>query len=289
MENYKKTKTEVINDLIYDILHSNYNTIKYTKYLYQKTLCKKHKQLLKNKELKDIYQNKRCFVLGNGPSLNNQKIELLKDEIVFMVNRSFLDKRYQIIKPKYHVIVDNKLATGEWPITYLDDIININPEVTFLLNSKWYDLELFKEYKNKYKIYWIDQSLQFTSFNLNKNIDLTKKTYGKNVVEQGIVTASYMGIDNIYISGVDGDGFINLLLDQPSHSYGSNEDDIKKFKSWQGIREAICSVCSWMLSWSYLNQYILNNHSKIINLSGRGIITMVETDSFDNIVGKDND
>lgn len=289
MEPYKKTKTEIINDLIYDILHSIYNTVKYTKYLYQIFFLNKNKYLLKNKELKNIYYNKRCFVLGNGPSLNNQKIELLKDEIVFMVNRSFLDERYKIIKPKYHVIVDNKLATGEWPITYLDDISDLNPDVTFLLNSKWYDLELFKTYKNKYNIYWIDQSLQFTSFNLNRKIDLTKKTYGKNVVEQGIVVASYMGIDKIYITGVDGDGFVNLLLNQPSHSYGSNEDDIKKFQSWQGIRESISSVSNWMLTWSYLNHYILNNKSKIINLSGRGIITMVDTDNFDNIVGKNND
>jgi hypothetical protein len=289
MENYKKSKTECINDFIYDILYSLFNTMRCIKFLFEKLIFNKHKELLKNKELKNIYKNKRCFVLGNGPSLNAQNIELLKDEIVFMVNRSFLDSRYEIIKPKYHVIVDSKLATGVWPITYLDDIAQKNPDVIFLLNSKWFDLEIFQAYKKKYTIYWIDQSLELTNFNLNKKIDLTKKSYGKYVVEQGIVTASYMGCDTIYITGVDGDGFANLLLNQPSHSYGTNNDDIERFKSWRGIREAICSVCNWMLSWHYLNKYILNNQSKIVNLSGRGIITMVETDNFDNVVRKLND
>jgi len=285
MENYKKTKTEIVSDFIFDLLYTLFNLIKYTKYLYEKIVFKTHQQLSKNKELKNIYKNKRCFVLGNGPPLNTQNIELLKDEIIFMVNRSFLDERYEKIKPQYHIIVDNKLATGVWPITYLDDIASINPEVTFFLNSKWFDLDIFQIYKDKYTIYWIDQSLEFTSFDLNKKIDLTKKTYGKNVVEQGIVTAAYMGFSDIYITGVDGDGFANLLMNQQSHSYGTNNDDIEKFKSWIGIREAICSVCRWMQTWYYLDKYISNNGSKIINLTGRGIITMVELKDFDKIVG----
>ena len=93
-----------------------------------------------------------------------------------------------------------------------------------------------------------------------------------------------MGFKNIFISGVDGDGFANLLLNQKSHSYGVNADDIEKFSTWQGVRQSICSVCKWMLAWHYLDKYISNNDSIIINLSGRGIMTMVATDSFENVV-----
>ena len=85
---------------------------------------------------------------------------------------------------------------------------------------------------------------------------------------------------------MDGDGFANLLLSQKSHSYGVNADDIERFSTWQGVRQSICSVGKWMLTWYYLDQYITNNDSKIINISGRGIITMVAADRFEDVIGR---
>ena len=37
-----------------------------------------------------IHRNKRCFVIGNGPSLNKMNLDLLKDEITFASNAFFL-------------------------------------------------------------------------------------------------------------------------------------------------------------------------------------------------------
>ena len=283
MAGYRKTKREVLDTAIHNSINNLFNVFLWSRFYLEKFFFSRHSQLSRNIELKNIYYGQRCFVLGNGPSLNGQNIELLQDEVVFMVNRAFLDPRYSVIKPAYHVIIDDKLSTGEWPVTYLDDIVEQNPNVTFLLNSRWYDLEIFAQYKKKYRIYWIDQSLKLTRYSVSKTVDLTKITYGGFVVEQGIVSASYMGFSNIFITGVDGDGFANLLLDQKSHSYGVNNDDIEKFSSWQGVRQSLCSVCKWMLSWHYLDKYIKSNNSKIVNLTGRGIITMVSMDKFSNI------
>lgn len=284
MAGYKESKREVLETTINNSINVTFNLFVSVKFFFERMILNEHRQLLNNSELKNIYKGQRCFVLGNGPSLNSQKIELLKDEIVFMVNRSFLDPRYEIIAPKYHVFVDDKLSTGEWPLTYLDEIHKKNPNVIFLLNSKWFKLDIFSDYKKKYRIYWIDQCLKLSNYGLNSKIDLTKRNYGGFVIEQSIVVACYMGFKNIFISGVDGDGFANLLLNQKSHSYGVNADDIEKFSTWQGVRQSICSVCKWMLSWHYLDKYISNNDSIIINLSGRGIMTMVATDSFENVV-----
>ena len=126
MAGYRKTKRDVLELFIHNLINNLLNVFLYLGYFFGKIFKGQHKQLLRNIELKDIYTGQRCFVLGNGPSLNNQKIELLKDEVVFMVNRSFLDPRYADISPKYHVIIDDKLSTGEWPITYLDEILNKN-------------------------------------------------------------------------------------------------------------------------------------------------------------------
>lgn len=125
--------------------------------VYEKTLfyinriSGKYDFLKNNVYLKEIYKNKRVFLLGNGPSLNDFDLKKLNNEIVIMVNRSFEHPDYEIIKPKYHIFIDPKLATGDWPIEYLEIIYKKNPDVTLLLNAKWYHLEKFSKYRNKKK------------------------------------------------------------------------------------------------------------------------------------------
>lgn len=40
--------------------------------------------------LKDAHQGKRCFIIGNGPSLKKTDLSLLKDEFTFGMNRIYL-------------------------------------------------------------------------------------------------------------------------------------------------------------------------------------------------------
>ncbi|MGD8605070.1 MAG: DUF115 domain-containing protein [Anaerolineales bacterium] len=41
-------------------------------------------------ELKNIHRGERCFILGNGPSLNQTDLSLLENEITFGLNRIYL-------------------------------------------------------------------------------------------------------------------------------------------------------------------------------------------------------
>jgi hypothetical protein len=269
MESYKRTRKEKLDDLYFETI----NKLKFVKFLYEKTLTGKHKQLEKNIELKDIHEGKRCFVIGNGPSINNQDLILLKDEIVFMVNRAFLDPRYETIKPKYHVIVDSKLATGEWSITFLDEIIKKNPDVTFLLNSKWYDVDIFQPYKEKYNIFWVDGSLTITPFFFNKKINLTTRTYSNAVVEYGIISAVYMGCKEISILGVDGNGLCYSLLGRTdSHSYGHNPEDL--IMSFQKIVGALNSMSHSLRKWHHIFEYCENSDIVLKNLTEDGILLL---------------
>ena len=40
-----------------------------------------------NAEFKDIHKGQRCFIVGNGPSLNDEDLSLLENEYVFTVNK----------------------------------------------------------------------------------------------------------------------------------------------------------------------------------------------------------
>ena len=41
-------------------------------------------------ELKDVHRGQRCFIIGNGPSLKNTDLSLLKEEFSFGMNRIYL-------------------------------------------------------------------------------------------------------------------------------------------------------------------------------------------------------
>lgn len=68
--------------------------------------------LRKNVELKSIYNNKRCFIIGNGPSINSQDLKLLKDEYTFVVNPFFEFKDYEAVHPKFYCLIDPAYFEG---------------------------------------------------------------------------------------------------------------------------------------------------------------------------------
>ena len=82
----------------------------------------RYKFLKRNIELKNIYNNKRTIIIANGPSINNFDLKKVQNELLIMVNRSFLHPDYEFIKPNFHIFVDPKLASGQWPLEYIDII-----------------------------------------------------------------------------------------------------------------------------------------------------------------------
>ena len=64
------------------------------------------KVLSKNKELENRFSGKRCFIIGNGPSVKQQDISVLKDEFVFTVNYSANSKQFNEVKTTAHIWTD---------------------------------------------------------------------------------------------------------------------------------------------------------------------------------------
>lgn len=61
------------------------------------------------KPLKNKHLNERCFILGNGPSLNETDLELLEGETVFACNAAFLLFDRINWRPTYYTCVDTRV------------------------------------------------------------------------------------------------------------------------------------------------------------------------------------
>jgi len=249
-----------------------------------KRLTGKYEYMKRNIELKNIHKGKKGFLIANGPSINKQNLKLLKNEITFFVNRSFLHKDYKYIKPTFHVIVDSKLATGEWNIDFLDKIIEVNPEVIFLLNAKWHYLDKFQPYieDDRFKIYWVDTNLFTTPFYRYRKIDLTRLTYGSAVSGAATTSMIYMGIKDIYFLGQDGNGLCYEIIDRDSHFYGSNPEN--KRKKMKDIYSDLYMMSLTLKNWTYFNNYCKEIGVNIYNCTEGGIFNMLDRKKYEEVV-----
>ena len=255
-------------------------------FFYIKSLTGKFQYMKKNKQLKNLFIGRRGFLVANGPSINNQNLKLLKNEITFFVNRAFLHRDYEFIKPTFHIFVDHKLATGEWDINFLDQVLAKNSEVTFFLNSNWYYLDKFQPYiKDKiFKIYWVDMKLFTTPFHKNRKIDLTKITYGAGATGVAKIGMIYMGIKDIYFLGKDGNGLCYELIEKDSHFYGTNIENKKK--SVKDIYGDLFMMSVALKNWTYFNQYAKQIGVNIFNCTDGGIFNMFERKNYEEVINE---
>lgn len=71
--------------------HSFYNYLYFIKEeLLFHTLPAGHRSLWHLKKLRNSHTGRRCFILGNGPSLRRTNLDLLRNEITFGLNRIYL-------------------------------------------------------------------------------------------------------------------------------------------------------------------------------------------------------
>jgi|TARA_B110000305_G_C19425929_1_gene633553 hypothetical protein len=213
------------------------NQIQYAK-AYLKFLP--HKKFVKNNyELKNIHKGKRCFLLGSGRSIDHEDLSVLKDEIIIAIN-SFSQhphfkemcnsevRKYFFSAPihapysKDHWIKHLKELERVIPnnVTNIFGLDNYNPNQMTICN----DNNIFLNHKT----YWLfsnvvnNLGLYKTSEN---DLDLQSNIWTSNTGSIGaLITALYMGFDEIYLLGMDHDYFLHNTGE--GRFYGINKESL---------------------------------------------------------------
>lgn len=169
------------------------------------------KSLRKNIDLKNKYQGKRCFIVGNGPSLRSMDLTKLQNEITFTVNNIMYDRNiYNTINTDYHVLIDPLYfclnPTNREDISTIELLKSINySKKRPVCISSYEGFDSFNQngLAKTLDIYYIYQHRNFVKaysrpINLTKNIPSSQ-----NVVQAAIFSAMYMGFKEIYLIGCD--------------------------------------------------------------------------------------
>ena len=138
--------------------------------------------------LKDIHRGERCFIMGNGPSLKNTDLSLLKDEYTFGMNRIFLAFPEMGFKTSYLLSVNDLV------------IEQSNEEIQSLDIPRFVSWRSRKWLKQEQGLYFL-----YTSYTGPKFArDITGRLWeGATVTYIALQLAFYMGFEKVILIGVD--------------------------------------------------------------------------------------
>lgn len=222
--------------------------------------------LARNAELKNLHQGKRCFIIGNGPSIKDQDLELLSGEITFAVNRFIHHPRAEAINPKYYAIVDPKFAAQAWGTEFVREVERRLPETVLLLTRGGYEFCEREGVLTKHRKYVIHPN-QLFHFGYRRAIDLTRGIPGMdNVTKCALSTAAYMGCAEINLLGIDGNG---LILPDNSHFYGHEPPPSDQV----ALEKALVSMSMGLRSWRAAASYLEERGVKLISRNPRSVMT----------------
>ena len=191
-------------------------------HIYKNTLDSVYRPKLK--ALRDKHKGtKRCFIIGNGPSLNNTNLEALKDEVTFAVNGFFLKSEELSWTPTFYVVEDHLVAEDR-----LDAINSFKGATKLFPVYLGYCFEEAEDtifYNHRPRVSYPD-GFDFST-------DAAKITYtGCTVTFSCMQLAYYMGFEEIYLIGVDASyeipddvddsddynvGVLDMKSDDPNH------------------------------------------------------------------------
>ena len=251
------------------------------------------------KTLKNRYQGKRCFVLGNGPSLKQQDLTLLKDEITFVTNWFVLHPEFEKINPKYYCICAHEVFG-----TKSDEYVQWNKEVNF--EQKLYDLLQEKAKKSikvfpfyfkegiKSKELFVDDILMYLFFEhpakaihkegyMNLDIANERLTSGETVILNFCLPiAYYLGFEEIYLLGCDCDYGIQKPSDNRSYFYPSQEQS-GMAPSFEWLHKSWSSDGPMIQSYAVARQEFETRNRKIYNATPGGKLEVFPRVKYENL------
>lgn len=180
-------KTLTLNRLLFG-LSSRLNEFPHTLAWFFSSQARENKHQIK--KFHNIHQGKRCFIVANGPSLNQTDLSLLKNEISFGLNRIYLNFSRSSFRPSYYVAV-NELVLDQ----YAAEIAELG-------------MHKFINWNRRSLFHCGDQSITYIKSKLVHSdffqSDLTKPmVFGGTVTFAALQLAYYMGFQQVFLVGLD--------------------------------------------------------------------------------------
>jgi hypothetical protein len=242
------------------------------------------KLLNRNKELKNKYKGEKLFILGSGPSINDEDLSVLKGQYVMTQNNFHMHEQVNEFKPVFHVVVpkyQSKDYDEDW-VEWLQDMEERLPSNCLYFFGKNTKYLIDSKTSIGKRTYYVNQGLN-PLFKTKFNCDISTRIMNvPTAITQCLMIAVYMGFSEIY--------FLEMDLTQIIHlTSGKGRDNVR----WYGhskvtrnqaevdleaalLKSGDIYFQHWKL-WRQLNmidEYATKRGIKIANASKHGLLNV---------------
>lgn len=227
---------------------------------------------------KNKHKGERCFIIGNGPSLNFLDLTKLKDEITFGVNAIYTNYEKMGFFPTYYVVEDIFVAEDR-----KSEINQLKGPKKFFGNYLRYC------FNNDEDVHWInvrfryDDYKNFPHFSLNA---LRQVWTGGTVSYLSLQLAYYMGFKEVYLIGFDHEYKIPEKVKIQGTEILSLDDDVNHFNKeyfGKGKRWHDPMVNRMELSYIKADRIYKEDNRKIYNATYGGKLEVFERANYNSI------
>lgn len=219
---------------------------------------------LRLKEFKGTHEGKRCFIVGTGPSLTMEDLQLIKNEYSFSVNSIVLSFPDTDWRPTYYAIQDR------FGYEKLKDAIR-KAKMPYVFNGIS-DIRMTPRMDIDYipfPLNLLDHGKRIPNHITKFSSDAFKCVYaGHSITYSAIELAVYMGFKEIILLGVDCD-------------YSKSINHIKAYSVQDDVNAAYLMRESYKVARKYADKHGI----KILNATRNAKLDVFERVSLEQVLG----
>lgn len=240
-----------INRKTVRVIQSCLNTLGLIKYWsYDRSKFRKYTCI--NGNIKGIAREDTCYILGNGPSLRNVDLSLLKGKKIVTVNKSICTPVFSDMKPMFHIVIDRFIL--EDIADYVEkELMREDSDTIFILHRS--GINRFSRYKRARFVYGTKMA---SSAKAVRNDMTENMTTFLNVLPFAALCMSYVGFENIVLLGND---FNFFAARKDQHFYDLEDNKVRNETLYSDL--AGCSIV--LLEYRNLYNYAKNKGISIVN------------------------
>jgi len=258
----------------------------------------KHSSLIKtNIILKNKHKGERCFILGSGPSIKDEDLKPLKNEIVFALNNFYVHDDFSEIMrgevEKYYMTapIHPPQTETEWKDWFSDMEQHMpkNVNLIFGISNQNNNIKSILSHHNlfvNFKKYWYYAGININDYYNYKprDIDITRMTWIADTISiYSIIVAIYMGFSEIYLLGMDHNYICNNKSNYRFYKDGihQNDEDERMLKDTSLTKHLSFSIYKIFHQYELLSN---NSDTEIYNTSRNSLLDIFEYVTFKDII-----
>lgn len=258
-------------------------------------------ELGQNALLKDRYIGKRCFIIGNGPSIKNIDFSKLSNEYTFSVNQLSRNPQFEKLHTNFHVWADERFFHIDEDSPEDLELLDVMKKVNTVDNKpivfyKYKAYEMIQKFKldEVLDIHYFEETYLDRYMINSWNLDFTRLVPGfSTVVHYIICLAMYMGFKEIILLGCDCTGIVSIAesrigqAEKAAYGYSISKNEKKRMEKMQDLTSFRDEMQWWVNifdDYSILDKYCIEHGVKLLNATNPTLLENVTRIELDNVL-----